>query len=364
MHHEDPAYVKFAALSLFGLLILISFLTSALSNWSTFETNLVNPEVMRELSGAAVSLSANSINFSNKTLDTNSAAQPIPITYTADGGVVVTTPTNTPSEPYVPPTSSGGGGGGGGGGVVGNTYTFPDTSTSGGGSSSSGGASGGGVVYPTGTSGGSTVSPSVSISLNYTRPLSLGSVGNDVRAIQQLLALDTTIYPDGTASGYYGPLTQAAVQRFQTKYGIVSSGSAATTGYGAVGPRTVQKIIEVFGGKTTASSLPTTSSTPASTSASPAWGGSFTRNLYRGLTGSDVYYLQKILNRTAATRVAPSGTGSPGNESTYYGALTELAVKKLQVQYGIVSSGNPNTTGYGAIGPRTRAILNSLNSNQ
>lgn len=40
-----------------------------------------------------------------------------------------------------------------------------------------------------------------------------------------------------TATGYFGPLTEAAVQHWQSSQGIVSSGSPATTGYGSVGPR-------------------------------------------------------------------------------------------------------------------------------
>jgi peptidoglycan hydrolase-like protein with peptidoglycan-binding domain len=50
------------------------------------------------------------------------------------------------------------------------------------------------------------------------------------------------VYPEGIISGFYGPLTTAAVQRFQCKYGIVCTGSVTTTGYGRVGPATLAKI--------------------------------------------------------------------------------------------------------------------------
>ena len=46
--------------------------------------------------------------------------------------------------------------------------------------------------------------------------------------------------------------------------------------------------------------------------------------------------------------------------SGYYGALTEAAVKRFQQKNGIVSSGTPTTTGYGTVGPKTRAALNAL----
>lgn len=42
----------------------------------------------------------------------------------------------------------------------------------------------------------------------------------------------------GQVTGYFGPMTEQLVQRWQAAQGVVSSGSADTTGYGAVGPRT------------------------------------------------------------------------------------------------------------------------------
>jgi hypothetical protein len=56
------------------------------------------------------------------------------------------------------------------------------------------------------------------------------------------LAQDPSVYPEGTVSGYFGALTEKAVQRWQAKYNVVSSGSPATTGYGVVGPRTAAAI--------------------------------------------------------------------------------------------------------------------------
>src|SRR3989344_3272178 len=71
-----------------------------------------------------------------------------------------------------------------------------------------------------------------------TRALSVGVSGADVTSLQQFLAADPAVYPEGTASGYFGPLTEQAVQRWQAKYNVVTSGTPATTGYGAVGPMT------------------------------------------------------------------------------------------------------------------------------
>ena len=56
-----------------------------------------------------------------------------------------------------------------------------------------------------------------------------------------LKAMGTDIYPAGLVTGYYGPLTKAAVAKFQMNYGIVTG--VSTPGYGRVGPKTMAKIV-------------------------------------------------------------------------------------------------------------------------
>ena len=84
-----------------------------------------------------------------------------------------------------------------------------------------------------------------------TRALRQGMSGSDISALQTFLASDSAIYPEGTVSGYFGPLTQAAVERLQRKHGIVSSGNPDTSGYGMVGPATRAVIASVCSGSTT-----------------------------------------------------------------------------------------------------------------
>ena len=83
----------------------------------------------------------------------------------------------------------------------------------------------------------------VALGFNFIRPLALGLRHADVSKLQEALKTDSSVYPEGVVSGYFGPLTLKAVQKFQEKYGIASSGVA---GYGNVGPKTRVKLNELF----------------------------------------------------------------------------------------------------------------------
>jgi peptidoglycan hydrolase-like protein with peptidoglycan-binding domain len=85
------------------------------------------------------------------------------------------------------------------------------------------------------------VSPVFNTTLRY------GMTSDDVKRLQELLATNPEIYPEGIVSGWFGQLTKKAVQKFQCKYNIVCKGNEKTTGYGLVGPKTRAKIQEVFG---------------------------------------------------------------------------------------------------------------------
>jgi len=89
-----------------------------------------------------------------------------------------------------------------------------------------------------------SISPN-SVSIIFTKPFSLGMTSNDVRQLQTLLATKPEIYPEGFITGYFGQLTKKAVQKFQLKYGVVSS--KFDSGFGLVGPKTRMKLQEVFG---------------------------------------------------------------------------------------------------------------------
>lgn len=96
---------------------------------------------------------------------------------------------------------------------------------------------------------------------------------------------------------------------------------------------------------------------PGSTPSTASGRVALTRAFAIGARGEDVRTLQMILNSNAATRIAASGAGSPGAETTLYGSLTRAAVQKFQVKHGIAK---PGASGYGNVGPKTRAKLNEI----
>ena len=66
--------------------------------------------------------------------------------------------------------------------------------------------------------------PSFADAAELSRQLDVGMSGSDVTALQQFLAADTSVYPEGLVTGYYGNLTASAVGRFQAKNGLESVG--------------------------------------------------------------------------------------------------------------------------------------------
>jgi len=73
--------------------------------------------------------------------------------------------------------------------------------------------------------------------------LKQGDTGEQVRLLQTWLAKDTAIYPQGLVTGYFGPLTKAAVIKFQEKYAtdvLAPWGLSAGTGF--VGATTRAKL--------------------------------------------------------------------------------------------------------------------------
>lgn len=84
----------------------------------------------------------------------------------------------------------------------------------------------------------------------------------------------------------------------------------------------------------------------------------FTKTLKKESYGVEVMELQKRLSKTPEKFYNYKKNGSL-YFSLYFGNETEKALKAYQKARGIVSFGTPSTTGYGQLGPKTRAKINA-----
>ncbi len=79
-------------------------------------------------------------------------------------------------------------------------------------------------------------------------------------------------------------------------------------------------------------------------------------DLRLGLQHEQVRTLQKLLNAQGFS-IATSGAGSLGQETSLFGSLTRSAVRRFQCAKNIICTGDESTTGFGRVGPKTRAAL-------
>ncbi len=187
---------------------------------------------------------------------------------------------------------------------------------------------------------GTTPSPSV----NTLPPgdLALGSKGSEVVRLQlYLIAKNTGPYAvrlaQASATGNFGAMTQSALIEYQASVGI----SPADGYYGVVTRAKVEA--------NPINSLPTN---PTPTSPTIPSTGTITRDLTLNAVGEDVRTLQKFLNARGYT-VATTGSGSMGNETTFFGPATRAAVIRFQLAQSISPAA-------GYVGPLTRAKLTAL----
>lgn len=166
------------------------------------------------------------------------------------------------------------------------------------------------------TTNPSTGSGQATSAFQFENYLSPGMTSQDVTQLQTILAQQG--YFSGTATGYYGPLTEAAVVKYQAAHGLDQ--------LGVVGPATRAAL--------NAGSASTTTSIDTN-------GYVFNNFLNVGSSGADVTALQQKL--TALNLYSGPITG-------YFGSLTKAAVEAFQGQH--------NISQVGYVGPSTRAALN------
>lgn len=171
--------------------------------------------------------------------------------------------------------------------------------------------------------------------------LDIGSSGDTVITLQKYLiqaasGVAATRLAGVGATGYFGVITKAALIEYQVAVGI-----SPISGYYGPITRAFIAAHPLGTSQSTTSNNSTTSNTAA-----------LTRDLYQSISGEDVRTLQKLLNDNGYT-VASTGSGSPENETTYFGPATEAAVIKFQIAHGI-------SPAVGYVGPLTRTALASF----
>lgn len=77
--------------------------------------------------------------------------------------------------------------------------------------------------------------------------------------------------------------------------------------------------------------------------------GLLVRNLVRGAQGDDVAELQAFLQKTGDLKATST--------TTFFGPMTEEALKMWQKREGIVQNGDAQSTGFGMVGPMTRKMV-------
>lgn len=233
-----------------------------------------------------------------------------------------------------------------------------------------GGASTGstGTTGSTGSSGGSSqtttpkpvftptvpqVLPTVSVASCssatrvFSSTLSIGMSHPDVKALQQLLnSTGFTVAASGPGSkgqetSVFGPATFKALQAFQAAKDIPSTGL-----FGPI-TRSVASLLPFASCAAQTTAQTATAATVASASTA---GATFTLGLDFGSTGPEVTALQTLLSKYPEFYPERLVTG-------VFGQLTQKAVQRLQEYHKLSQPGDP---AYGFVGPKTRALLNTL----
>lgn len=222
--------------------------------------------------------------------------------------------------------------------------------------------------------------------LRIERTLRLGMSGEDVKALQTLLSTDPSVYPEGRVTGYFGPLTEAAVKRFQQKTGIVTSGTTDTTGFGLVGPRTMQQLNVVLakkpsggsgggssapapaGGEASTPSTPThtaVTAAPSSASSGSSSGGAASGSSAVSSASSDT--TPPVISNIQKTSITHTGavitwsTNEAATSRVSYGTTT-VASGSYTTNHSVTLSGLQASTGYSFTVGSSDAAGNSASS--
>jgi peptidoglycan hydrolase-like protein with peptidoglycan-binding domain len=147
--------------------------------------------------------------------------------------------------------------------------------------------------------------------------MKMGDSGQSVYALQNFL-VESGVYSPSLVTGYFGPATEAGVQRWQALHGVINYGTPATTGYGLVGPSTLRAMHRgcpggVYNGPsgTLTRSGGSTGTTPPSVSIVPVEKYSLSVNPTKGLYPLAVTASFSITGSTCTSYLLDWGDGSP-----------------------------------------------------
>lgn len=168
-----------------------------------------------------------------------------------------------------------------------------------------------------------------------TSQIGVGSSGASVTTLQTFLATNSSVYPAGLVTGYYGALTSAAVANFQIAYNIAPVGN--------VGPVTLAKINGILSnGVTTldvnAPFLSIPQVTQNGTNATIAW---TTGEMTFGKVHYDVNPI--VMYESAVSMQEPQTSGTivtDQNEATSH-SITLTGLNHGQTYYFSVESSDP-----------------------
>ena len=171
-----------------------------------------------------------------------------------------------------------------------------------------------------------------------------GAVGQDVLKLQQALRLlgytvdFTSVFDD---------LTEQALIQYQLDNGLINASTDLAAGY--FGQMTRNELIESI-----KQAFPESLDISQDSNSELNYRyltevEKFKNNLKLGITSQEVRRLQDVLKRMNFLRVEPTG---------YYGPVTQNAVLKMQLKYGLIA--NSNSAGAGEVGPATRRLLNNF----
>lgn len=181
----------------------------------------------------------------------------------------------------------------------------------------------------------------------FNRSLILGTLGDDVRILQEELSqLGFLRVP---ATGYYGEFTEHAVFKFQQKQGIVSS--IEDDGAGVFGPQTRSVMNAIVNKRVKNLSYIAFTRNERNPLIIPEEdSGNFTRALVLGDRGSDVKELQSLLKKLGFFKGAFL--------TEFYGEQTKTAVIEFQLANNLIAA--EDEAGAGTLGASTKDLLNSL----